>query len=56
MDQAFRTILGQPAPVESSPLRIFDAANVSEAGTPPATTNGYGNSYASAFMTLWGLR
>jgi ribose transport system substrate-binding protein len=56
MDQAFRTILGQPAPVESSPLRIFDAANVSEAGTPPATTSGYGNSYASAFMSLWGLK
>jgi ribose transport system substrate-binding protein len=56
MDQAFRTMLGKPARVESSPLRIWDTANVHEAGTPPTTTSGYGTSYITGFMRLWGLK
>jgi len=56
MDQAFRTMLGKPVRVESSPLRIWNSANVHEAGTPPTTTSGYGNSYITGFMSLWGLK
>lgn len=55
MDQAFRILLGQPMVKESAPVRIFDSANASEAGNPPALTTGYGDAYKSGFSTLWGL-
>jgi ribose transport system substrate-binding protein len=56
MDQAFRILLGQPTVKESAPVRIFDASNASEAGTPPDLTKGYGNAYESGFKTLWGMK
>jgi ribose transport system substrate-binding protein len=37
------------------PLRIFTKDNVDEAGSPPAVSTGYGESYISGYETLWGL-
>ena len=39
---------------EHTPLRIFTKANVSEAGTPPKLSTGYGNAYVSGYNALWG--
>jgi ribose transport system substrate-binding protein len=55
-DQTLRIISGQP-PVadEKVPVRVFDSANVSEAGNPPAINTGYGNAYLAGYTHLWGL-
>lgn len=37
------------------PLRIFTKDNVDEAGSPPAVSTGYGDSYISGYKKLWGL-
>ncbi|MDT7785623.1 MAG: ribose transport system substrate-binding protein [Pseudonocardiales bacterium] len=37
------------------PLRIFTKDNVDEAGSPPAVSTGYGDSYISGYKQLWGL-
>ena len=39
---------------ENIPMRIFDASNVEEAGTPPSYENGFGSA-ADEYRTLWGL-
>jgi ribose transport system substrate-binding protein len=55
MDQAFRLMLGKPAGNEKLPIRIWDAGNVSTAGSPPNLLDGYGTAYVSGFKKLWGL-
>lgn len=55
MDQAFRILLGLPTVPERTPIRIFDATNVDEAGTPPTVGTGYGGALAEGFLQLWGL-
>ena len=50
MDQVFRVIAGEP-PVRSehTPVRVFDASNVGEAGHPPRFDTGYGNAYVDGY-------
>ena len=55
MDQVFRVLLGQPPVHERTPIRIWDKANVAEAGTPAKAGQGYGNVYTTGFLKLWGL-
>jgi ribose transport system substrate-binding protein len=55
MDQAFRILLGEPTVPQRTPIRIFDAENVDETGTPPTVGTGYGNALAEGFTELWGL-
>jgi ribose transport system substrate-binding protein len=57
IDQSLRLLTGkEPVADEQTPLRVFDAANVAEAGEPPTYAKGYGDSYRDAYMKLWGLR
>ena len=57
MDQTFRVVAGAP-PVRSehTALRVFDAADVRQAGTPPRVDQGYGNPYVAGYERLWGTR
>jgi ribose transport system substrate-binding protein len=56
MDQAFRILSGQDAlPNETTPIRIWDKSNISEAGTPPSLTQGYGDAYVAGYNKLWGV-
>jgi ribose transport system substrate-binding protein len=56
MDQAFRVIAGvRPVRSERTPLRVFDAGNVDEAGTPPRFDRGYGQAFVDGYRELWGL-
>lgn len=55
MDQAFRIMAGMPAVNETTPIRIFDRANITQAGGSPAYSAGYGTAYITGFFKLWGL-
>jgi ribose transport system substrate-binding protein len=55
MDQAFRVMAGMPAVDETTPIRIFDGSNITQAGGGPAYSGGYGNAYITGFFKLWGL-
>jgi ribose transport system substrate-binding protein len=56
MDAALRALTGaQPVSQEAYVLRVWDSTNVSEAGTPPVQTQGYGTAYISGFSQLWGV-
>jgi ribose transport system substrate-binding protein len=55
MDQAFRLLAGMPIVSDSNPVRVWYSGNISEAGSPASLTQGYGNSYETGFMHLWGL-
>jgi ribose transport system substrate-binding protein len=55
MDQAFRMMAGMTPVVETTPIRIFDSANISQAGGGPSYSGGYGDAYVSGFLKLWGL-
>jgi ribose transport system substrate-binding protein len=58
MDQVLRVLTGtDPVQSENTPLRLFDASNIDEAGTPPSQTDGYGSpdEFKSRYMDLWGL-
>jgi ribose transport system substrate-binding protein len=59
MDQIGRVLSGSP-PIasgdEQTPLRIFDKTNISQAGTPPAATSGYGTAFAAGYASLWGQK
>ena len=39
-----------------TPVRVWDAKNISEAGNPPVPTKGYGASYQDEYQKLWGLK
>jgi ribose transport system substrate-binding protein len=54
MDQAFRLIAGErPVRSERTPLRVFDAGNVGQAGNPPRFDQGYGRAYVEGYRKLW---
>lgn len=55
MDQTFRVVAGEP-PVrtERTPLRVFDAGNVRQTGSPPRFDRGYGMSFVAGYERLWG--
>jgi len=55
MDQAFRVMLGMTPVVETTPIRIFDSANIVQAGGGPSYSGGFGNAYIDGFLKLWGL-
>ncbi|GAA2865823.1 hypothetical protein GCM10010472_24010 [Pseudonocardia halophobica] len=56
IDVAFRAMLGaEPVAAESGPLRVIDASNVAETGTPPQSGKGFGDEYGPAFLKMWGL-
>jgi ribose transport system substrate-binding protein len=56
MDAAFRAMLKKKPTTAVVPGRIFDEANVAQAGTPPVLGNGYGVGYKAGFKKLWGVR
>ena len=56
LDTAFRGMLKSgPIAGVSGPLRVIDASNVDETGTPPESGKGFGSDYPGAYMKLWGL-
>lgn len=56
MDQEMRIVGGlKPVSNEGTPLYIWDASNVSNAGHPPEPSTGYGNADISGYYKLWGL-
>jgi ribose transport system substrate-binding protein len=61
MDQVLRVLAGVDpidfATIDQSPtpLRVFDASNVDETGTPPEYSKGYGDAYQPGYLALWGL-
>jgi ribose transport system substrate-binding protein len=55
MDQAFRVMTGMKPVVETTPIRIFDSANIAQAGGGPNYSGGYGTAYITGFFKLWGL-
>ncbi len=56
IDQAMRLLAHiPPVKSENTPLRVFDASNVKEAGVPPKPSQGYGNAYVSGYKKLWML-
>lgn len=55
MDQAFRLLAGKPAVKDNNPVRIWFSGNISQAGSPPSLTQGYGSAFESGFLKLWGL-
>lgn len=56
MDQAFRILSGSgPVTDETTPIRIWDKTNISESGTPPSITKGYGSAAEQHFDKLWGV-
>ncbi|GAA2163786.1 sugar ABC transporter substrate-binding protein [Pedococcus bigeumensis] len=59
MDQVLRVLAGaEPLASEKTPLRVFDASNVDEAGKPVNQKDGYGdpNQFKDGYRTLWGLK
>lgn len=57
MDQAFRLMLGKtPLDKPAAPLRVFTPENVSEAGTPPVSGQGFGDGADKGYDALWGLQ
>ena len=56
MDEALRMLTGAPVIHNlQTPVRVFDSTNAKQAGSPPQWNTGYGNSYVSGYMRLWGL-
>ena len=56
MDQAMRMLTGAPLiknGIANTPLRVFDASNIAQAGTPPAQSKGYGAAYYRGYAKLW---
>lgn len=55
VDQAMRLALKKKPVKEPDPVRLFDASNVAEAGTPPKATSGYGptKQWRDGFAKLW---
>jgi ribose transport system substrate-binding protein len=56
-DETFRALTKTPTvPEVHTPLRIFDASNVSQAGVPAQLGQGYGNAGVTGYKKLWGLQ
>jgi ribose transport system substrate-binding protein len=58
MDQVLRVLAGEePIASEMTPLRLFDASNIDDAGSPVSQKDGYGDpeEFKNGYRTLWGL-
>lgn len=55
VDQAFRLLVGMRPVNETTPFRLMDDSNVTQAGVPATNYLGYGNAYATGYWHLWGL-
>jgi ribose transport system substrate-binding protein len=57
MDQALRILSGQAPTTVATPVRMFDANNIAEAGNPVDQVAGYGRpeELKDEFKKLWGL-
>jgi ribose transport system substrate-binding protein len=58
IDQALRVLTGtKPLTNERTPLRLWDASNVDQAGKPVSQTKGYGPSsaFVNGYKKLWGI-
>lgn len=58
MDQALRVLSGVEPTTVGTPLRLFDASNIAEAGQPVDQIAGYGdpNELKNGFKALWGIQ
>ena len=59
VDQVSRAVLGAPIIAngnEETPLRIFTAKNIAQAGNPPGAHQGYGTAYVTGYDKLWGVK
>jgi ribose transport system substrate-binding protein len=57
MDQVGRVLTGAPVVEDGfaqTPLKVFTKENVDETGTPPGSTEGYGDAYIAGYEALWG--
>ncbi len=56
MDQEMRVMAGlAPVPNEHTPMMIWTAQNIAQAGNPPQQSEGYGNGFVTGYLKLWGL-
>jgi ribose transport system substrate-binding protein len=59
IDQALRVLSGaKPVSNENTPLRLFDATNIQQAGNPVSQLKGYGppSIFENGYKKLWGIR
>jgi ribose transport system substrate-binding protein len=59
VDQVSRAVLGAPIIAsgnEQTPLRVFTAANIGQAGNPPGAHAGYGTAYLTGYHKLWRVK
>lgn len=58
MDQALRILSGVAPTTTGTPLRLFDATNIAEAGNPVDQIAGYGHpeEFKDGFKKLWGIQ
>jgi ribose transport system substrate-binding protein len=56
LDQEMRLMAGlKPSQNPNIPIRVFDASNVRQAGTPPENGRGFGSAYVAGYNKLWGV-
>ena len=56
MDQEMRVMAGLTAVAnEHTPMMIWTAENIAQAGNPPQQSEGYGNGFVTGYEKLWGL-
>jgi ribose transport system substrate-binding protein len=57
IDQALRLLSGKAPTTAGTPLRLFDATNIAEAGNPVDQIKGYGPEaqFQDGFKKLWGI-
>jgi len=58
IDEALRVLTGtKPLTNNHGPLRLWDAANINQAGKPVSQTKGYGpaSTYVNGYKKLWGI-
>jgi ribose transport system substrate-binding protein len=53
LDQTMRIMAGMKPGNEVINVRVFDKANISQAGNPVQGTKGYGTAYVAGFSKLW---
>ena len=57
IDQGLRLLTGaKTLTTENTPLRMFTAANVAQAGTPPVVSKGFGGAFVGGYLKLWGVK
>ena len=59
IDRALRVLVNgnaDDATTPDTPVRVWDASNIDEAGDPPVPTQGYGDAFKDGYLSLWGLK